>query len=146
VPVVVRVAVPRVVDPFENVTVPVGEAAAPATAGTVKVSVTGDPKAVLVGFAVSVSLEPEAVATVSLAVDEITPKLPAGGAVAVMLSVPTGSAVVVVVAVQEVGFVEGVAVKVLVPRVTPPLVKVAVEVGQVPLTGVTVSVSTTGAP
>jgi len=41
VPVVVRVAVPRVVLPFENVTVPVGAAEAPAIVGTVKVSVTG---------------------------------------------------------------------------------------------------------
>ena len=43
VPVVVSAAVPRVVEPFENVTVPVGDGDAPATVGTVNVRVTAVP-------------------------------------------------------------------------------------------------------
>ena len=146
VPVVESVAVPRVTPPLVNVTVPVGEAEAPATVGTVNVSCTGEPKLELVGFAVSVSFAPEASATVSVVDDVIAPKLPAAGAVAVMVSAPTGRAVVVVVAMQEVGLPAGTPVKVLVPRVTPPLAKVTVEVGQTPLIGAMVSVRVTGAP
>ena len=43
VPVVVSVPVPSAVVPFENVTVPVAGADAPAIVGTVKVSVTAEP-------------------------------------------------------------------------------------------------------
>jgi hypothetical protein len=146
VPVVVSVAVPRVVVPFENVTVPVGGAEAPATVGIVNVRTTGEPKFEVVGFAVSVSADPDAAATVSDVVEEIAPKLPAAGAAAVIVSVPTGRAVVVVVAMHEVGLAAGVPVKVAVPSVDPPLANVTVEVGQVPLIGVTVSVKVTSAP
>jgi hypothetical protein len=142
VPVVVSVAVPSVVEPFENVTVPVGGAEAPATVGMVKVRTTGEPKLELVGLAVSVSPELEAAPTVSVVEDEIAPKLPAAGAVAVIVSVPTGSTVVVVVATQAVAE----PVKVAVPSVTPPLTNVTVEVGQTPLTGAIVSVSVTVIP
>jgi hypothetical protein len=141
VPVVISVAVPSVVEPFENVMVPVGGADAPATVGIVKVSTTGEPKLELVGLAVRVSVE-LAMPTVSVVEDEIALKLPAAGAVAVMVSVPTGKAVVVVVATQEVAE----PVKAAVPRVTPPLTKVTVEVGQTPLTGAIVSVSVTVIP
>jgi hypothetical protein len=68
VPVVERVPVPSVVVPFVNVTVPVGEAPAPATVGTVKVRVTGEPNGVDVGFAVNVSFAPEAFVTGTVAV------------------------------------------------------------------------------
>ena len=146
VPVVVRVAVPSVVVPLVKVTVPVGGAEAPATVGIVKVSTTGEPKVELVGLAVSESPEPLAAPTVSVVDEEIGPKLPAAGAVAVMVSVPTGSAVVVSVATQEVGLPAGTPVKVLAPRVVPPLANVTVAVGQTPLIGVIVSVSVTGAP
>jgi len=97
-------------------------------------------------LAVSVSFAPEATPTVSLIEEEIAPKLPAAGAIAVTVSVPTGRAVVVTVAVQLAGLPVGVAGNVAVPSVTPPLAKVTVEVGHAPLIGVTVSVSTTGAP
>ena len=60
--------------------------------------------------------------------------------------VPTGNAVVVVAATQEVGFAAGVPANVAVPSVEPPLAKVTVEVGQVPLMGETVSVSVTAIP
>jgi hypothetical protein len=146
VPVVVSVPVPRVVAPFENVTVPVGDTEAPGTVGIVNVSTTGEPKLELVGLAVSVSPEPEATPTVSVVEDEIAPKLPAAGAVAVMVSVPTGSAVVVAVAMQEVGFVAGEPMNVAVPSVDPPLANVTVDVGQVPLIGVTDSINVTVAP
>ena len=86
------------------------------------------------------------VATVSLVVEEIAAKLRSAGAVAVMLSVPTGNAVVVMVAEQVAGLPVGVAGKEAVPSVTPPLAKVAMELGQAPLIGITVSVRTTGAP
>ena len=132
--------------PLVKVTVPVAGAEAPATAGTVKVSTTGEPKVELVGFAVTVSPDPLVAATVSAVVDEMAPKLPAAGAVAVMVSVPTGSAVVVVVATQEVGLPAGTPVKVPVPRVAPPLVNVTVAVGQTPLMGAIVSVSVTVPP
>ena len=114
VPVVVSIAVPSVVVPFENVTVPIAGADAPATVGTVKVRTTGEPKLEVTGLAVRVSAEPAAVPTVSEVEDEIAPKSPAAGAVAVMVSVPTGSAVVVVVAMQEVGLAAGVPTKVAV--------------------------------
>ena len=146
VPVVVSVAVPSVVDPFENVTVPVGDADAPVTVGTVNVRTTGEPKLELVGLAVSVSPEPDAAPTVSDVEDEMAPKLPVAGAVAVMVSVPTGRVVVVVVAPQEVGLAAGTAAKVAVPSDDPPLVNVTVAGGQVPLIGVTVSVSVTVMP
>ena len=146
VPVVDNMAVPSVVPPLVKVTVPVGDAAAPVTVGTVKVSTTEEPKVELVGFAVRVSPVLGAAATVSLVVEEMAPKLPAAGAVAVMLSVPTGRAVVVVVAVQDVGFAAGEPVKVLVPSVTPPLAKVTVAVGQTPLTGAMDSVRVTVMP
>ncbi len=71
VPVVASVPVPSVTPPLVNVTVPVGDAEAPATVGTVKVSATDEPKVELVGFAVSLSFAPEAIATVSVVVDEI---------------------------------------------------------------------------
>jgi hypothetical protein len=147
VPVVVSVAVPSVVVPFENVTVPVAGAEAPATVGTVKVSTTGEPKLELVGLAVNVSPAPDAVPTVSVVEDEIGPKLPVAGAVAVIVSVPTGSAVVVVVAMHEVAVpVAGFGVNVAVPSVVPPLANVTVAVGQSPLTGAIVSVSVTVVP
>ena len=145
-PTVVSVAVPRVTPPLVKVTVPVGGAEAPATVGTVKTSWTGSPNEELVGFAVSVSFAPEAAATVSVVEEEIAPKLPPAGAVAVTVSVPTGSAVVVMLAVHVAGFPVGAAGKVAVPSVVPPLAKVSVEVGQAPLMGATVSVSVTGAP
>jgi hypothetical protein len=85
--------------------------------------------------------------TVSVVDEEIGPKLPAAGAVAEMLSVPTGRAVVVVGATQEVGVpIAGTGVKVPVPSVTPPLVKVTVEIGQTPLIGAIDSVSVTVIP
>lgn len=146
VPVVERAPVPRVTPPLVKVTVPVAGEAAPVMVGTVKVRATGEPYAEFVGLAVSVSAVPGATATDSVVVDEMAAKLPPAGAVAVTESVPTGRAVVVTVAVHVVGLAEGEPVKVLVPRVMPPLVKVAVEVGQVPLRAVTVSVRTTGDP
>ena len=97
-------------------------------------------------MAVSESPKLEAVPTVSAAEDEIAPKLPAAGAVAVMVSVPTGSAVVVVVAMQEVGFPAGAPVKVAVPSVVPPVANVSVAVGQAPSIGETVSVRVTAMP
>lgn len=145
-PVVVSVPVPRVTPPLEKVTVPVGEAEAPATVGTVKVSATEVPKEELVGFAVSVSPALATAATGSEVEDEMAPKLPPAGAVAVTVFVPTGSAVVVIAAVQVDGLPEGVAGKEAVPSVVPPLAKVTREVGQTPLIGLTVSVSTTGEP
>jgi hypothetical protein len=145
-PTVDSVAVPRVTPPLAKVTVPVGGAEAPATVGTVKINCTAEPKVELVGFAVSVSFAPEATATVSVVEDEIALKLPAAGAVAVMVSVPTGSAVVVSVATHEVAAPAGVPVKVPVPSVVPPLANVTGEVGHVPLMAATVSVNTTGAP
>ena len=146
VPVVVSIAVPSVVVPFENVTVPIAGADAPATVGTVKVSTTGEPKTELVGLATSVSAEPDAMPTVSDVEDEIAPKLPAAFAVAVIASVPTGRAVVVVVAVQEVGLAAGVPVNIAVPSVVPPLANVTVAVGQTPLTGAMVSMRVTVMP
>jgi hypothetical protein len=146
VPVVTRVAVPSVTPPLVKVTRPVGAAEAPETVGTVKTSCTGEPKVEVVGLAVRVSFAPDTMATDSVVEEEIAPKLPAAGAVTVMVSVPTGSADVVSVATQEVGFAAGVPVKLLVPRVVPPLAKVAAEVGQAPLIAATVSVNTTGAP
>jgi hypothetical protein len=146
VPVVVNVPVPSVTPLLVKVTVPVGEAAAPATVGIVKVNWTGEPYAELVGFAVNVSPVLGDTATGSFVVEEIAPKLPPAGAAAVIVSVPTGRAVVVIVAVHVVGLAVGVPVKALVPSETPPLVKVAVEVGQVPFRAVTVSVNTTGEP
>jgi hypothetical protein len=145
-PLVVSVAVPSVTPPLANVTVPVGEADAPAVVGTVKVSTTGEPKVELVGFAVSVSPVLATGATVSLTEEEIVLKLPDAGAVAVIVSVPTGSPVVVMVAAQVAGLPEGVPGKAAVPKVIPPLAKVTVEVGQAPLMAATVSVSATGAP
>ena len=100
----------------------------------------------LAGFAVSVSFEPDSRPTASLVEDVIAPKLPAAGAVAVMLSVPTGRAVVVRTAVQEVGLAAGVPVKLAVPSVVLPVVKLTREVGQAPLMAGTVSVSVTVAP
>jgi hypothetical protein len=147
VPVVVNVAVPSVVTPSENVTVPAAGVEAPATVGTVKVRTTGEPKVEVVGLAVRVSPAPEAAATVAEVVDEIVLKLPLAGAVAVIVSVPTGKAVVVVVAMQEVAVpVAGSEVKDAVPSVVPPLANVTVAVGQRPLTGAIVSVSVTGEP
>ena len=146
VPLVDSVPVPSVTPPLVNVTVPIGEAEAPVTVGTVKVSTTDAPKVELVGFAVSVSPVLPAVATVSLTVEEIAPKLRSAGAVAVMVSVPTGRAVVVMVAVQVAGVPVGAAGNEAVPSVTPPAAKVAMELGQAPLIGVTVSVRTTGEP
>ena len=145
-PAVVKVAVPSVTPPLVKVMVPVGGAEAPATVGIVKVNTTGEPKVELVGLVVSVSPVPLAAPTVSVVEEEIGPKLPAAGAVAVMVSVPTGSAEVVVVAMQTAGLPVGVAGKVAVPRVEPPLVNVTVAVGHAPLIGVTVSVRVTGEP
>ena len=147
-PTVDNVPVPRVTPPLVKVTVPVGGAEAPATVGTVKVNCTAEPKVELVGFALSVSLAPDAAATVSLTVEEIAPKLPAAGAVTVTVSVPTGSADVMIVATHEVGFAAGEPTKVAVPSVVLPLTKVAVavDVGHMPLTAATVSVSVTVAP
>lgn len=145
-PTVVNIAVPSVTPPLVKVTVPVGGEEAPATVGTVKTSCTGDPKVEVEGFAVKVSLAPEAVAIVSVVDEEMAPKLPAAGAVAVMVSVPTGNAVVVMVAVQLAGLPVGVAGKLAVPSVVPPLAKVTVEVGQAPLMAATVSVSVTDEP
>ncbi len=144
--VVLRVPVPSVVPPLVKVTVPVGGAEAPATVGMVKVNVTGVPKIDVVGFAASVSPEPGATPTISVVAEEIGPKLPAAGAVAVIGSVPTGNAVVVVVAMQEVGLPAGVLTKVPVPSVVTPLAKVTVAVGQTPLTGAIVSVRVTVMP
>jgi hypothetical protein len=146
VPVVVSVAVPMVMPPLVNVTVPVGDAEAPAIVGTVKVKFTGEPKFEFVGLMTSVSFAPEATATGSEVVDEMAPKLPPAGAVAVTESVPTGKAVVVMVARHFAGDPVGVDPNVVVLRVMPPLAKVTVVVGHRLLTGVTVSVSTTGAP
>lgn len=144
--VVLRVPVPSVIPPLVKVTVPVGGAEAPVTAGMVKVNVTGEPKMDVVGFAVSVSPEPGATPTVSVVEEEMGPKLPAAGAVAVIGSVPTGSAVVVMEAIQDAGVPVGVDGKLAVPSVEPLLVKVTTAVGQVPLIGVTDSVSVTTAP
>jgi hypothetical protein len=141
-----RVPVPSVTPPLLNVTVPVAGDEAPATVGTVKVSATGEPYVEVVGLSVSVSPVLATAPTGSVVVEEIAPKLPPAGAVAVTVSEPTGSTVVVTVAVQVVGLAAGVPVKGDVPRVTPPLAKVADEVGQTPLIGVTVSVRTTGDP
>jgi hypothetical protein len=144
--VVLRVPVPRVVVPLVKVTVPEAGAGAPAVVGTVNVSTTGEPKAEVVGFAVSVSEAPLAAATVSVVEDEIGPKLPAAGAVAVMVSVPTGKAVVVVVATQEVGLMAGTPAKFAVPSVVPPLAKLTGATGQTPLTGAMVSLRVTVMP
>jgi hypothetical protein len=146
VPVVIRVPVPRVTPPLVKVTVPVGEAEAPATVGTVKVNVTAEPKAELVGFAVRVSFAPEAVATGTVVLDEMAPKLPPAGAVAVTRSDPTGNVVVVIVATHEVGLAAGIPAKVPVPSVVLPFTKVTVELGQIPLTGAMLSVRVTGEP
>ena len=146
-PVVVSVPVPSVVVPLMKVTVPAGGADAPATVGMVNVSTTGEPKTELAGFAVKVSAEPAAIPTVSVINEEIAPKLPAAGAVAVMVSVPTGRAEVLMVATHEVGVpFAGMDEKLVMPRVTPPLAKVTVAEGHMPLTGAIVSDSVTVVP
>ena len=136
----VTVAVPRLVDPSINVTVPVG---APLVAGvTVAVSTTVPPKVEFAGAAPTVVVVPAWVTFTftGIAVESDAPKLVPPPYDATMALFPTGSVVVANVATPD-------AFKVAVPITVVPLENVTVPVGTaVPDAGCTVATNDMLAP